>query len=175
MNCPSEERGDLQEAHIGRPLGLLRRRSVGADPSAATCDDLINEDSPLSRLPGDDASLQNGRQFPVILSLAFPHINAVPTEILELPRVALVADDIALEFPPPEFHVGPRHRCAGTFVSMPEASVHKQCDRPTRKDQIWCARKIVPMKAIAKAQCVRGLPDPHLRHCVFRSNAAHVP
>jgi hypothetical protein len=127
------------------------------------------------RLPDVDLALQDRPELLIVLGLAFPHGDTMPSELLEFGSIPLVAGDITLELLFPEFCIRHRVRCTRAIVTMPKAAVDEQRDRPPREDEIGCTRKIAPVEAMSEAQGVRGLPDPQLGRGVLGTHPGHVP
>ena len=85
-------------------------------------------------------------------------------------RVRFGADLLRPEFPPRL-----RRGCPATsFMTVPEATMHKQSYSPGREHQIGRAGQILPLKAKAVAQQVSSFAHPKFRPGIRRTDPTHV-
>ena len=86
----------------------------------------------------------------------------------------LVTRDIASEFRLPELHVGLRHRRRlATFVTVPEATIHKDDRMPLGKHDVGMPGQFGGMETISEAQSMQVTTHDHLRLRILRPDMAH--
>jgi hypothetical protein len=146
VDCVSGEEGDLRKTAKGRTwVGASLAGEFARSGRASSDRRDEGVDSPGFRLPDVDLALQNRHELLIVLCLAFPNGDRMPSELLEFGGIPFVAGDIALEFLFPELCIGDRVRRTRTIVTMPKAAVDEQRDRPPGEDEIGCTRKITPV------------------------------
>lgn len=102
--------------------------------------------------PGD-ACGGGGGQVP---QFALPDYSHPPSPIDKRLTGVGVAGDIAREFLTPIFNVRLGHaRAAGAIVLMPEAAMYKDDGVVLRQHNVWSARQIAGVDAIAKTPPVK--------------------
>lgn len=58
---------------------------------------------------------------------------------------------------------------------MPEAAVDENNLAMTREDDVWSARKVAPVQAVAIAQCMHEPANQHLWFGVRAADSRHAP
>lgn len=105
-----------------------------------------------------------------------PPVPAVPVPGLarERPIVPTIAQLVPLEFRFPKFEPCLGHsRQPAAGVPVPKTSVNKNNLVPGSKYQIWTARQILLVEAIAVAEGKHEFADKHLRARVLRAHPRH--
>jgi hypothetical protein len=88
-----------------------------------------------------------------------PHNANAPTLLQQRTLSESVTLNILSDFLSPEFRTCRRIFEHGTFVAMPETSVHKNDRTMAAKDEVWLAAQIAHMQAKAETRCMQSFSD----------------
>jgi hypothetical protein len=96
--------------------------------------------------------------------------------LLKRAKGNLIAGHIAQQFIAPKLGSGlGHHSIAAARMLMPEASVHKNGDSPSREHNIGATWQISAAQGKPKSHSVEQRPDPHFRTRIGAPDAAHIP
>jgi hypothetical protein len=112
----------------------------------------------------------------LVTDLAFPDRENLPSCGLQPFGIFEIATAVSLKFRHPVFEptLGRLHKRAfGTFMLMPEASMDEN-DFPSADERnVWAARQITPMQAVAIPKCPEQHPDDEFGTRVLRPDRTH--
>ena len=110
----------------------------------------------------------------VVLGLALPDNEKVPTQFRYRFLCCLIALEIAIEFFVPKFGVGRGSFATRAIVAMPKAAVNEDNFIMPREDNIGAAGKVAAMEAEAIAKTMQRLTDFDFRGGVFVFYPRHI-
>ncbi len=113
-------------------------------------------------------------KFCLILCLAFPNDQYVPSEIPETPLHPSIPANVVIEFRLPVLRPGLRtRRSLATGMAMPKASMNKDDLAPRGEDEVGRAGEVASVQTEAIAERVGQAADAHFRFRVLAANARH--
>jgi hypothetical protein len=104
---------------------------------------------------------------------ALPHDADTPPQGTKLPCDLLVAFHVTFDLTSPEFTASIRPLEQVAAVLMPKTAVGEQDCTLLRKDQIWSAGHVSPVKTESKTSGVQTPAQHQFGRCVFPTYASH--
>jgi hypothetical protein len=111
-----------------------------------------------------------------VIYLTLPNDQYIPPCGSEFLLFYAISSPIVFQLRLPK--IEPRFRQASKLatritVSMPEATMHENRLAASRENQVWAAREIAAVKAVAVAHAMHQATNDHLGGGILAPNAAH--
>ena len=130
--------------------------------------------STTGRLLGQEL-LQPSLKLPLILQLAFPDSQDLPSQRSQFLQVLSIPLPVAFQFRNPVGEIRPRDVCnCAAIVVVPIATVYQDDSPASRENQVRTPRQLVVVEPVAEAHSMYEPPHHHLWSRVLGSDSAHV-